>query len=119
MSPVPLIPTQYPTPRSSFYLLLHTSALLGVSLALFSSLVQSAQAEKQLRIGVAMKTLNAPYFAAQGKAAEEEAKKLGASVISADSQDDIMKQIAGVQGVQGVRGVQGVCQKSRLLDPGF
>jgi ribose transport system substrate-binding protein len=107
MSPVPLIPMQYPMPRSSFCPLLHTSALLGVSLALVSSLVQPAQAEKQPRIGVAMKTLNAPYFAAQGKAAEEEAKKLGANVISADSQDDMMKQIADVEDMLA-KGIDGL-----------
>src|SRR5258707_15478288 len=54
-----------------------------------------------------MKTLNAPYFAAQGKAAEEEAKKLGATVISADSQDDMMKQIAHVEDVLA-KGIDGL-----------
>src|SRR5258707_12308213 len=54
-----------------------------------------------------MKTLNAPYFAAQGKAAEEEAKKLGATVISADSQDDMMKQIADVEDMLA-KGIDGL-----------
>jgi len=100
------IPMHYPMPRCPFYPVLRTSAVLGVSLALFS-FVQSAHAEKQIRIGVAMKTLNAPYFAAQGKAAEEEAKKLGATVISADSQDDMMKQIADVEDMLA-KGIDGL-----------
>jgi ribose transport system substrate-binding protein len=105
--PVPLILMHHPIPPSSFCQVLRPSAVLGLSLALFGSFVQPAHAEKQLRIGVAMKTLNAPYFAAQGKAAEEEAKKLGATAISADSQNDMMKQIADVEDLLA-KGIDGL-----------
>jgi ribose transport system substrate-binding protein len=61
-----------------------TIAILSLALALFELSLPVAKAQK-LRIGISMKTLNAPYFAAQGKAAEEEVKKLGATAISSDA----------------------------------
>ena len=44
-----------------------TIAILSLALALFGLSLPVAKAQK-LRIGISMKTLNAPYFAAQGKA---------------------------------------------------
>src|SRR5580700_1421160 len=63
--------------------------IFGLAVILFGLSTHIANAQK-LRIGVSMKTLDAPYFAAQGKAAEEEVKKLGGTTISADAQNDLM-----------------------------
>ena len=48
-------------------------------------------------VGIAMYTLGAPYFAAQVAAAEDQAKKAGCEVTSADGQNDMAKQIADVE----------------------
>jgi ribose transport system substrate-binding protein len=72
------------------------AAVFGLAVILFELSLHIANAQK-LRIGISMKTLDAPYFAAQGKAAEEEVKKLGGTTISADAQNDMMKQIADVE----------------------
>jgi ribose transport system substrate-binding protein len=63
--------------------------------------------QKTLRIGIAMKTLDAPYFAAQSKGAEEEVKKLGYTTIATDSQNDMMKQIADVEDLLA-KGIDGL-----------
>jgi ribose transport system substrate-binding protein len=44
-----------------------------------------------------MYTLNAPYFAAQVAAAEDQAKKAGCTVLTSDGQNDMGKQIADVE----------------------
>ncbi|OBZ95653.1 ABC transporter substrate-binding protein [Pararhizobium polonicum] len=49
------------------------------------------------KVGIAMYTLGAPYFAAQVAAAEDQAKKAGCEVTSADGQNDMAKQIADVE----------------------
>lgn len=64
----------------------------AMSLAAFAS-VQAADC----KIGISMKTLEAPYFAAQEVSAKQHAEKLGCDVISADAQNDLNKQIADVE----------------------
>ncbi len=48
-------------------------------------------------VGIAMYTLDAPYFAAQEQAARQRATELGCKVTSSDGQNDMMKQIADVE----------------------
>lgn len=57
----------------------------------------SAQAASNCRVGVAMYTLGAPYFAAQVAAAVAEAKKAGCTVRTSDGQNDMAKQISDVE----------------------
>ena len=64
----------------------------AMSLAAFGS----AQAA-DCKVGIAMYTLGAPYFAAQVAAAEDQARKAGCEVTSADGQNDMAKQIADVE----------------------
>ncbi len=52
---------------------------------------------KDIKIGISMYTLGAPYFAAQANAAKRKAEQLGAKVISTDAQDDMVKQLADVE----------------------
>ena len=49
------------------------------------------------KIGVSMYTLNAPYYAAQLQAVQNEAKKAGCSVSMADGQNGMDKQIGDVE----------------------
>ena len=49
------------------------------------------------KVGISMFTLNAPYYAAQLQAAQEEAKKAGCSVSTSDGQNDMSKQIGDVE----------------------
>ena len=49
------------------------------------------------KIGISMKTLDAPYFAAQEVSAKKHAEELGCEVISVDAQNDLNKQIADVE----------------------
>jgi ribose transport system substrate-binding protein len=49
------------------------------------------------KVGVAMYTLSAPYFAAQVAAAVDQAKKAGCEVSQTDGQNDMAKQIADVE----------------------
>jgi ribose transport system substrate-binding protein len=52
---------------------------------------------KDLKIGVSMYTLGAPYFAAQLNAAKRRAESLGITFYSTNAQDDMVKQIANVE----------------------
>lgn len=63
-----------------------------------------ASAQDGCKIGISMKTLDAPYFAAQEVAARQRAEELGCTSISADAGDDLNKQIADVEDLvaQGV-----------------
>lgn len=88
-----------------------TIAILSLALAVFGLSLPVAKAQK-LRIGISMKTLNAPYFAAQGKAAEEEVKKLGGTAISSDGENDMMKQIADVEDMLA-KGIDGLILNPR------
>jgi ribose transport system substrate-binding protein len=49
------------------------------------------------KVGVAMYTLGAPYFAAQVAAAVDQAKKAGCEVSQSDGQNDMNKQVADVE----------------------
>jgi ribose transport system substrate-binding protein len=49
------------------------------------------------KIGIAMYTLGAPYFAAQLNAAKRKAESLGMTVYATNAQDDMVKQIANVE----------------------
>jgi ribose transport system substrate-binding protein len=49
------------------------------------------------KVGIAMYTLSAPYFAAQEAAASAKAKALGCEVTTSDGQNDMLKQIADVE----------------------
>ncbi len=49
------------------------------------------------KVGVSMFTLNAPYYAAQLEAAQDQAKKAGCTVSTSDGQNDMSKQIGDVE----------------------
>jgi ribose transport system substrate-binding protein len=68
-------------------------ALLAALLAGTAGLAQAADC----KIGVAMYTLSAPYFAAQQAAAIDEGKKAGCEVTTSDGQNDMGKQISDVE----------------------
>lgn len=57
----------------------------------------AAAAQENCKVGVAMYTLNAPYFAAQVEAAADQARKAGCEVFTADGQNDMGKQISDVE----------------------
>lgn len=80
-----------------------TTLMAAVSAA--SVLALSSAAFAECKIGISMKTLDAPYFAAQEVAAKAHAEKLGCTVISADAGNDLNKQIADVEDMvaQGVQ----------------
>lgn len=68
--------------------------------ALTAALLASTAAVAQdgaCKVGVSMYTLNAPYFAAQVAAAEDQAKKAGCEVLTSDGLDEMGKQIADVE----------------------
>jgi ribose transport system substrate-binding protein len=65
-------------------------------LATTALLIGSAHAADCM-IGISMKTLNAPYFAAQEAAAKDQAAKAGCQVATADAQNDMGKQIGDVE----------------------
>jgi ribose transport system substrate-binding protein len=71
-----------------------SGCVLGLAMAIAS--VSSGNAA-DCKVGIAMYTLGAPYFAAQVAAAEDQAKKAGCTVTSADGQNDLAKQIADVE----------------------
>lgn len=77
-----------------------------VLVAAAASLLSTA-AFAECKIGISMKTLGAPYFAAQEVAAVARAKEIGCEVISADAGNDLVKQIADVEDMvaQGVNGL--------------
>lgn len=62
-----------------------------------SLLAISAANAAGCKIGISMKTLDAPYFAAQEVSAKKHAQELGCEVISVDGQNDLNKQIADVE----------------------
>lgn len=62
-----------------------------------TALTGAAHAAEGCKVGISMYTLGAPYFAAQLKAAEAEAKKDGCTVRSSDGQNDMVKQIGDIQ----------------------
>jgi len=50
-----------------------------------------------IKIGISMRTQDAPYYAALQAAVEKEAKALGATTIAADANNDMLKQISDVE----------------------
>jgi ribose transport system substrate-binding protein len=73
-----------------------TFPVLALAAALLAGTAGLAEAAG-CKLGVAMYTLNAPYFAAQVAAAVDEAKKAGCEVSSSDGQNDMGKQISDVE----------------------
>jgi ribose transport system substrate-binding protein len=65
--------------------------------AAVSLLAMSAANAADCKIGISMKTLDAPYFAAQEVSAKKHAEELGCEVISVDGQNDLNKQVADVE----------------------
>jgi ribose transport system substrate-binding protein len=74
--------------------LLAAAALAG-SVALGAA-APAAQA-KTIKIGLSMLTQNAPYYAALQAAVQKEAKALGAVVVTADANNQMLKQISDVE----------------------
>lgn len=74
------------------------TAAMRLALAAATSLVaMSAAQAADCKIGISMKTLDAPYFAAQDVSAKKKAEELGCEVISVDGQNDLNKQVADVE----------------------
>jgi ribose transport system substrate-binding protein len=69
---------------------------LALGVALSAASYGAAQAA-DCKVGVAMYTLSAPYFAAQLAAAVDQAKKAGCEVSQSDGQNDMNKEIADVE----------------------
>ena len=69
--------------------LVAATALVGASAA--------AQAQEECRLGIAMYTLGAPYFAAQEATARAVAEEAGCTVRSSDGQNDMVKQIGDIE----------------------
>lgn len=70
-----------------------------------------AFAADKIKVGISMKVLNAPYFAAAMESAKARATELGADVIVSDAQGKMGKQISDVEDLV-TRGV-----KVLLIDP--
>lgn len=70
-----------------------TLALCAAASVLTMATAQAADC----KIGISMKTLDAPYFAAQEVSAKKHAEELGCEVISVDGQNDLNKQVADVE----------------------
>jgi len=68
--------------------------ILAAAASIFVLNVSSAQA---CSIGVSMKTLDAPYFAAQEVAAKAHASDIGCKVMTADAGNDLNKQVADIE----------------------
>ena len=69
---------------------------LALGVALSAGSLGAAEAA-DCKVGVAMYTLSAPYFAAQVAAAVDQAKKAGCEVSQSDGQNDMNKEIADVE----------------------
>lgn len=78
--------------------------LTCTSLAAFTTLMMTGAAMADCKIGISMKTLDAPYFAAQDVAARARAEEIGCTPISADAGNDLNKQVSDVEDLvaQGV-----------------
>ncbi|PLK68828.1 ABC transporter substrate-binding protein [Rhizobium sp. TH135] len=73
-----------------------TAFKLALGAAVSLTAVSAANAA-DCKIGISMKTLDAPYFAAQEVSAKKRAEELGCEVISVDAQNDLNKQVADVE----------------------
>lgn len=72
-------------------------SLAGCAAAVLMTAPLGSAHAADCKVGVAMYTLSAPYFAAQVAAAVDQAKKAGCTVKTADGQNDMGKQIADVE----------------------
>ncbi|MBE7211138.1 MAG: substrate-binding domain-containing protein, partial [Gluconacetobacter diazotrophicus] len=62
------------------------------------ALAQAAPADaKTVKIGLSMLTQTAPYYVALQDAVQKQAKALGATVVTADANGDMLKQISDVE----------------------
>ena len=75
--------------------LMTSVSVVGIACLAFGALAPAKAAG--CKVGVAMYTLSAPYFAAQLDAASKKAKELGCEVMTSDGQNDMLKQIADVE----------------------
>ncbi len=75
---------------------LFVTAALATGVALAGTTAASAQ-NKPVKVGISMRTQNAPYYAALLAAVEKQAKALGLQTVSADANDDMLKQISDVE----------------------
>lgn len=73
-----------------------TALKLALGAAVSLTALSAAHAA-DCKIGISMKTLDAPYFAAQEVSAKKHAQELGCEVISVDAQNDLNKQVADVE----------------------
>ncbi|WP_283192648.1 substrate-binding domain-containing protein [Rhizobium sp. AN80A] len=72
--------------------------VMTLALCAAASVLAMANAQAaDCKIGISMKTLDAPYFAAQEVSAKKRAEELGCEVISVDGQNDLNKQVADVE----------------------
>jgi ribose transport system substrate-binding protein len=86
--------------------------LSGVALAVAAAVAASpALAADKIKVGISMKVLNAPYFAAAMESAKARASELGDEVIVADAQGKMGKQISDVEDLV-TRGI-----KVLIIDP--
>ncbi len=86
--------------------------LSGVALAVAAAVAASpAMAADKIKVGISMKVLNAPYFAAAMESAKARATELGDEVIVADAQGKMGKQISDVEDLV-TRGI-----KVLIIDP--
>jgi ribose transport system substrate-binding protein len=74
----------------------YSAMKLALAAAASLAALSAAQAA-DCKIGISMKALDAPYFAAQAISAKKHAEELGCEVISADAQNDLNKQVADVE----------------------
>lgn len=86
--------------------------MTGVAFAVATVLAASpAFAGDKIKVGISMKVLNAPYFAAAMESAKARATELGEDVIVADAQGKMQKQISDVEDLV-TRGI-----KVLIIDP--
>lgn len=81
-----------------------TTLKLALAAAVSVAALSAAQAA-DCKIGVSMKTLDAPYFAAQEVSAKKHGAEVGCEIIAVDAQNDLNKQIADVEDMvaQGIQ----------------
>lgn len=63
--------------------------------------------DKDITIGFAQKTQNAPFFKAQVEHAKQEAERLGIDIVSLDAEDSLERQISDIEDLIS-RGVDGI-----------
>ena len=87
--------------------------LKNTAAAVIATLCATAASAEGCTIGISMKTLDAPYFAAQDVAARKRAEEIGCTPISADAGNDLNKQVADVEDLVA----QGGLFQRVVLDP--